>query len=106
MLTQVRQPLFCLGKLLGGQSAELDPQKGWRVRKGDRSFAVHWSKNSLATYMRIHRVDQEAETRRIAPVEVVTQPLEIRMLVEISEERDVHAQSPGWSLTADMKQLT
>ena len=103
VLAQVRQPLFCFGKLLRDcWTTELDPRRGWRLRKGDRSFPVHWSKNSLATRMRIRRVDEGSKTRVEETHGVITQPMEVRLLVEISEDLEMHTKAPGWSLSADM----
>ena len=102
VLAQVRQPLFCFGKLLRDcWTTELDPRRGWRLRKGDRSFPVHWSKNSLATRTRIRRVDEGSKTRVEETHGVITQPMEVRLLVEISEDLEMHTKAPGWSLSAD-----
>ncbi|CAE7220909.1 unnamed protein product [Symbiodinium sp. CCMP2592] len=105
VLAQVRQPLFCFGKLLRDQwLPELNPQQGWCLRKGERSFGVHWSKNSLATYMRILRADGECAKSAHEPASPQAPPaMAVRLVVEISDDLEIHAQAPGWSLNSSMQ---
>ena len=105
VLAQVRQPLFCFGKLLRDHWVpEPGPREGWRLRKGTRSFGVHWSKNSLATYMRILRVEDECSQQVLKPAASEGPPaMEVRLVLEISEDLQIHAQAPGWSLNSHMQ---
>ncbi|CAE7797529.1 RE1 [Symbiodinium sp. CCMP2592] len=105
VLAQVRQPLFSFGKLLRDQwLRELNPHQGWCLRKDERSFGVHWSKNSLATYMRILRVEGECAKpdHEPAPPQAPL-AMAVRLVVEISDDLEIHAQAPGWSLNSSMQ---
>ncbi|CAE7521131.1 unnamed protein product [Symbiodinium natans] len=87
VVAQVRQPLLSLGKLirdhwnLGAVDGQL------QLSKGDKSFPVHMSKNSLAANMKIYRVEQSTA--------------DVRMIVEISELLESGTEIQGWSLSPD-----
>ena len=74
VLGNVQQPLFCLGKLMKrGWVPVCDEHDLWYMQKGEAWFPVHWSRNSLATYMRISRleeaIDREARKEMITELE-------------------------------------
>ena len=59
VLGNVQQPLFCLGKLMKrGWVLFCDEYYTWYMQKGEAWFPVHWSRNSLATHMRISRLEE------------------------------------------------
>lgn len=59
ILANVKQPLFCFGKLLKNQWQPVKEDGAWYLRRDGSRFGVHWSKNSLATLMRISRVTDD-----------------------------------------------
>ena len=64
VLGHVRQPLFCLGKpMKRGWVPVCDEYDSWYMQKGEAWFPVHWSRNSLATYMRISRLEEVVAQR-------------------------------------------
>ena len=59
VLGNVQQPLFCLGELMKrGWVPVCDEYDSWYMQKGEAWFPVHWSRNSLATRMRISRLEE------------------------------------------------
>ena len=59
VLGNVPQPLSCLGKLMKrGWVPVCDEHDTWYMQKGEAWFPVHWSRNSLATHMRISRLEE------------------------------------------------
>ena len=59
VLGNVQQPLFRLGKLMKrGWVPVCDEYDSWYMQKGEAWFPVHWSRNSLATHMRISRLEE------------------------------------------------
>ena len=104
VLAKVKQPLFCLGKLLKNRWSPVDRAGVWSLDRDGSSFKTHWCKNSLATFMRISRMsaseapvvcgDGGAQTPEVPE-------LNLRAVVEIDESLDAHTKASGWSLTAD-----
>ena len=107
ILARVRQPLFCFGKLLRSHWKPVQQGGDWFLQKGDSKFNVHWSKNSLATLMRISRVASEAV--HPAEPEQDSHPngggdpvvLRLRMVLAIDEHLELHTKDPGWSLSSE-----
>ena len=98
VVAAVKQPLVCLAKLLKGNwSLESGPHGMTRGRAGT-SLPVHWSKNSLAAFMKVYQVTEKAQDSKHEPVVAA-----IRMVSEISDEFQQHLESPGWSLNSDMR---
>ncbi|CAE7675889.1 unnamed protein product, partial [Symbiodinium necroappetens] len=100
VLAHVQQPLFCLGKLMKRQWVpECDEFGRWTMRRGEARFPLHWSRNSLATYMTISRVAHEVpQTPHELPGPSLPEQPRVQMIVEIPDELELHAREPGWSM--------
>ena len=59
-------------------------ERGLCMTRGSQGFSVHWSRNSLATHMKIHRVKASESF--------------VRMIVEIPDALERLSVSPGWKL--------
>ena len=84
VIGQVRQPLFCVGKLMRENWMPKQTERGLCMTRGSQGFSVHWSRNSLATHMKIHRVKASESF--------------VRMIVEIPDALERLSVSPGWKL--------
>ena len=84
VIGQVRQPLFCVGKLMRENWMPKQTERGLCMTRGSQGFSVHWSRNSLATHMKIHRVKASESF--------------VRMIVEIPDALESLSVSPGWKL--------
>ena len=118
VLGNVQQPLFCLGKLMKrGWIPVCDEHDLWYMQKGEASFPVHWSRNSLATYMRLSRLEEAVDpgvperrdhrAEEAIPVtgvqaESSSEFAAVRMVVDIGSDMALHAETPGWSLSESM----
>ena len=99
VLAAVKQPLVCLGKLLKGNWALGSKSDGMVLERAGMAFPVHWSKNSLAAFMKIYKItEDEAQSSGTAVPEA-----SVRLIVEVSEELQTHLEAPGWSLNVDMR---
>ncbi|CAE7542324.1 unnamed protein product [Symbiodinium sp. CCMP2592] len=103
VLAHVQQPLFCLGKLMKRQwKPECDEFGRWTMRRGEACFPLHWSRNSLATYMTISRVYyQNPEDPHQHEGPSPPEASRVQIVVEIPEELELHARDPGWSMDAN-----
>ena len=98
VLAAVKQPLVCLGKLLKGNWALGTTGDGMCLERAGMAFPVHWSKNSLAAFMKIYKITEDE-----APTVTPSREASVRMVVEVSEELQMHLDSPGWSLNSDTR---
>ena len=111
VLANVKQPLFCFGKLLKNLWQPVKEDGAGYLRRDDSRFGVHWSKNSLATFMRISRVSGEAPTESgEEPPKAADDPsqhagdldpLRLRLVLSLSEHIDVLTKEVGWGLSAE-----
>ena len=111
ILANVKQPLFCFGKLLKNNWQPVKEDGSWYLRRDDSRFGVHWSKNSLATFMRISRVSDEPrpearenhpETAEDSSLPAGDQdPLRLRLVLALSDHVDVLTHEVGWGLSAE-----
>ena len=102
VLAHVQQPLFCLGKLMKRQwKPECDEFGRWTMRRGEACFPLHWSRNSLATYMTISRVTDESPEDPSPPAgPSPPDAMRVQMIIEIPDELECHSHEPGWSMDA------
>ena len=91
VVAQVKQPLMCMGKLMRDNWLPQQVDGEWVLQKGDQSFPVFWSRNSLAANMRIFRLEERSKERELC----------VRIVVELSEQLEAATGEQGWSLSPD-----
>ena len=91
IVARVKQPLVCMGKLMRDNWMPEQVNGEWTLRKGDQSFPVYWSRNSLAANMRIFRLEERATRDDLC----------VRVVVEISEQLEEATGEQGWSMSPD-----
>ena len=80
-----------MGKLMRDNWLPQQVDGEWVLQKGDQSFPVFWSRNSLAAIMRIFRLEERSKERELC----------VRIVVELSEQLEAATGEQGWSLSPD-----